>query len=283
MQSDDGRPGFVGPMAAQALDFLDAIADKVQQDGNPEFAGYLSTQIVTGVVAFVQRGSITPRKINAIQNAMSFNRSMELAMTPEDVRQIYALIHNIIGETDVNLEQVFMNLKAYFTANTSMRISLLVDQARGGGASPAVLVCKAIHMFPDFPGWSFLKKKFPEQWDRVVQAGRMVARQPLIGFSIGTSNDVIKGTGYGDFVWTAVRILQEVGQQMTLRNYKGRFTTVYAVQIDSLITTYGEERSRDIVVADYKPGGQYHINLAEQFPDLDHIQTALEQVGNTIQ
>lgn len=286
----DGRSGEVqaldpfinGNVFANDFDpiaFCETFNSLLESHHRDDYGSFLISQVIQGLFCFIQRGGATPAKILKLESALTFNEGIVLDLSPDSVNENYHYLNQYIVACHPDVDIIFSTIATVFTAEVSLRMKLMISQARGAGSAPITMTLDAIQKFPDHPVWGFLEQKCRGEMTAFINAARYLARHPFIQYDAAQLQQHTRGTNFPSLVVASLTIANTMGMGKTLSRYKGKFVSIYKTQIDYICTAFKAKMDEQVDVTVYDQGGANHLDWVQTFPDLHAAINATNDIS----
>jgi len=272
----DGN-GFQDGFDADA--FLTALNLLLENRHRDNYGSYLLSQVIQGLFVFIQRGNATTAKIAKLESALAFNEGIQMDLSPESSTENFMYINQYMLACTPDVNNIFRTAATVFTNEISLRMKLMISQARGAGSAPITITLDAIKKFPTHPVWGLIEDKVPSELVAFIDAARFLAQNPFISYDEAQLQQYTRGTNFPSLVVAAMEISKAMGIGKTLKQYRGKFTSIYHAQIVFLCTAYKAKMDEEVSMASYDSGGPNHLNWNTRFPDLAAVINTVDDIS----
>lgn len=171
--------------------------------------------IVHTMLAAIKQGNVTRQFCQKIVRGIQHDLGRTIQLDATAVRLTYQ--HVMKWVTDDNISTILEHWYDFLPAD-ALRLRLTVEQSAGTGLTILSLIGQAVRTYPDFD-WGVVMRSYPAEWAAFTAAVATVGNNPWYGYKKNLGN--VSSTKYKSVGWVAVQLLQRVGGQMSLANYKG--------------------------------------------------------------
>ena len=156
-----------------------------------------------------------------------------------------------------------------FSIDVSLRVQVTLLQASGAGASGLTMALTGFRGFMRHPVWTYLNLNARAELDIFKEASRTLARNQMVGYGTHLQTEMIKATKFPAVCYASQQLLAVMGNQRTVRDYKGKFETPHKAMIDAIITKYNMDLVERMDLEDYQ--GDNAMDVDTWFADKEHV------------
>jgi hypothetical protein len=232
--------------------------------------------MIGGITALCHRGTMTINHLQRVINGVSTVCDLGEVLTTENAGSVYKVIRALIPP-EVDSKALFEKFEYVFTAETNLRMNLIIKQAAKSGVSAVTIIMQAMKVAPSCAVWSYLIYKIPHEMDAFKIAAEAIADNPYIGFDLGKNlPDHVRSTGFKSVLAAAITVLKTINPSSTVQKYRNVPHSDLQDSIDRIVSKWSNHRGAVALGEQFEEGGADFKDIKSILNEKKDIWSAFE-------
>ena len=219
--------------------------------------------MIGGITALCHRGTMTNNHLKRVMAGVSEVCDLGEVLTVENAGTVYRIIKALIP-ANVDSRALFLKFEEVFTAETNLRLHLVMKQAAKSGVSLISIIMQAMKLSQNCAVWSYLNHRVPAEVQAFKRAAEAVTANPYIGFDLGGNlPDHMRSTLFKSLLAAALTVLKTVNPKSNVQKFRNVPNSECQDQITKIVDNWVEGRGADALAEKFAVGGDAYVDMKD--------------------